>query len=75
MRILTKIYEISSEPKINVQNQDTGIIQAAQRIKHRFLYESELQPLITAIQMNEYVSSKLNIPNTDVISQILMNHD
>lgn len=58
-----------------ISHNESGFIHAAQRVKHRFLYVSELHPATTAVQMNEYVSSKLNVPSSDVISQILIKKD
>lgn len=50
-------------------------IQAAHRLKHKFLYVSELQPTTTCEQMTEYISMKLNVAKSDIICKILLKKD
>lgn len=51
------------------------LIQAARRVKYKFLYVSELHPATTCEQMADYISKKLNVPKNDIICKILLKKD
>lgn len=67
--------EVHQTHHVTFNTNEQCLIKVAERVRYKFLYVSELDPTTTSDDMKAYITSKLNIPNSEINCQILVNRN